>query len=210
MVERAGGTCLPQQAGRAFRVSGRVGRQELERNSALEDRILGQIDRSHPAGADIAQDPVMRDGRADHVATILLLVRGSAERLNRRTGERENRRTRACSPARGSLSPSFVSEWTSGGKLFTCQRLLRAAAIARGTTRRLNGRYRRPCHRRSSGKYTTLRAGTPGLFYLSGIAFDRRGTLGSARHVSLVFSTGSPALPCYDAATKRLNPNWEH
>jgi hypothetical protein len=74
----------------------------------------------------------------------------------------------------------------------------------------MNGRYPEAVPSSFVEDAPTLRAGTHGLFYLSGIAFDRRGTLSRASHVSLVFSTGSPALPCYDAATKRLNPNWEH
>ncbi len=93
----------------------------------------------------------------------------------------------------------------------------------------MNGRYPEAVPSSFIEDAPTLRAGTDGLFYLSGIAFDRAGeysprprhlyesaglrcrsTSRPPRHVSLVFSTGSPALPCYDAATKRLNPNWEH
>jgi hypothetical protein len=69
VIERAGRTGLPQQAGSGVRMTGGVGRQELERDPAVEVRILGQIDRAHPAGADVAKDPVVGDGGADHLDT---------------------------------------------------------------------------------------------------------------------------------------------
>ena len=69
VIERAGRARLPQQAGRGVRMAGGLGRQELERYPALEVRILGEIHRPHPAGADVADDPVVGDGGADHLDT---------------------------------------------------------------------------------------------------------------------------------------------
>ena len=74
MIERAGGARLAQQAGRGFRTAGRFRLQKLERHPPSEVRVLSQIHRSHPAGADAADDPVMGDDGADHCVTILLLA----------------------------------------------------------------------------------------------------------------------------------------
>ena len=73
MIERAGGTRLPEQPGRAFPASGRFRLEKLECHAPVEVRVLSQIHRAHPAGADAADDPVMGDGGADHCVTILLL-----------------------------------------------------------------------------------------------------------------------------------------
>ena len=74
VIERAGGTRLPEQPGRAFPASGRFRLEKLECHTPVEVRVLSQIHRAHPAGADAADDPVMGDGGADHCVTILLLV----------------------------------------------------------------------------------------------------------------------------------------
>ena len=73
MIERAGGTRLAEQPGRAVATSGRFPLQKLERHAPVEVGVLSQIHRAHPAGADAADDPVMGDGGADHCVTILLL-----------------------------------------------------------------------------------------------------------------------------------------
>jgi hypothetical protein len=66
VIERAGGARLPQQAGGGIGIMDRSRRQEFKRDPPLQVRILGQIHRAHTAGADVADDPVVRDGRADH------------------------------------------------------------------------------------------------------------------------------------------------
>ena len=87
VIERAGGARLPQQAGGGVRMADGVRGQELQRNPALEVRVLGKIDRTHPAGADVAEDPVVGDGGADHAREILLpSTRPSSS--NNVTGER--------------------------------------------------------------------------------------------------------------------------
>ena len=69
VIERAGRARLPQQAGSGVGMAGGLRREELERDPALEVRVFGQIHRPHPAGADVAEDPVVGDGGADHLDT---------------------------------------------------------------------------------------------------------------------------------------------
>ncbi len=66
MIERAGGARLAQQAGRGFRIMDRSRRKKFERDPPFEFRIFGQIHRAHAAGADVADDPVVRDVGAYH------------------------------------------------------------------------------------------------------------------------------------------------
>ena len=66
MIERTRGACLPQQASSGLRIMDRSRRQEFQRNPTLQVRIFGQIHRAHAPGADVADDSVVRDGRADH------------------------------------------------------------------------------------------------------------------------------------------------
>ena len=71
MIERAGRAGLPQQSGGGVRMAGGFRREELERDPALEVRILGQIHRPHPAGADVAEDPVVRNAVDQSLGEIL-------------------------------------------------------------------------------------------------------------------------------------------
>jgi hypothetical protein len=66
MIERAGGARLSQQAGRSFWIAGLVRRQKLEGNASAEINILGEINRTHPAGPDVADDPIVRDLGPNH------------------------------------------------------------------------------------------------------------------------------------------------
>ena len=43
-----------------------VGGQELQRDLPAEPFVLGQVDHAHAAGAERAENPVVRDGPADH------------------------------------------------------------------------------------------------------------------------------------------------
>ena len=47
-------------------VPGRIFRQELQRDSALEPGVLRLVDDTHPPAAELLDDPVMRDDIADH------------------------------------------------------------------------------------------------------------------------------------------------
>jgi hypothetical protein len=40
--------------------------QELDRHAAPELEILGLVDHAHAAAAELREDPVARDGGADH------------------------------------------------------------------------------------------------------------------------------------------------
>jgi hypothetical protein len=66
VIERAGRARLSQQAGSGVGMAGGLRREELERDPAVEVRIFGQINSTHAARADVAEDPVVRDGSADH------------------------------------------------------------------------------------------------------------------------------------------------
>ena len=44
----------------------RVGGQELHRHLPPEAFVLGQIDHAHAAGAERAENPIVRQGLADH------------------------------------------------------------------------------------------------------------------------------------------------
>ena len=66
MIQRAGGARLAQQASRGFRIMDRSGQQEFERDPPFQVGIFSQIHRAHAAGADVADDPVVRDAGANH------------------------------------------------------------------------------------------------------------------------------------------------
>ena len=78
MIERTGGPRFAQQAGGRFWIMDRSRRQKLERDVPLEVRVLGQIHSAHTASADVAEDPVVRDGRADHGESMLARVGAAA------------------------------------------------------------------------------------------------------------------------------------
>ncbi len=73
MIERTSGPRLSQQAGRGFWTARRLRVEKLERHSALEGRVLREIDRAHPAGTNVADDPVMGDAGADHPRDLTLV-----------------------------------------------------------------------------------------------------------------------------------------
>ena len=52
-------------------VAGEFRRQEFERNKAAELGVLGLVDYAHAAPAELFDDPVVRDGLADHKVRIL-------------------------------------------------------------------------------------------------------------------------------------------
>jgi alkylation response protein AidB-like acyl-CoA dehydrogenase len=55
----------------AFLVPQKMRRQKLQRHRAVKLRILGLVDDTHPAFAELLGDAVVRDGLADHVGPIL-------------------------------------------------------------------------------------------------------------------------------------------
>ena len=50
-----------------FLVAQKVGGQEFERDRAFEFGVVGFVDHTHPALAELAGDLVMRDGLAEHL-----------------------------------------------------------------------------------------------------------------------------------------------
>ena len=63
------------KAAECLRVFGYIVRQELESDKAAELHVLGLVDHTHPAAAELLDDAVVRDGLADHWAEILGLQR---------------------------------------------------------------------------------------------------------------------------------------
>ena len=57
---------LALKTGERLRVTGHFLRQELERDEAMQPRVLSFIDHTHAATTELLDDAVVRDGLADH------------------------------------------------------------------------------------------------------------------------------------------------
>ena len=68
VVDRARGLRLVREALARGRVAGELRRQELEGDEALEARVFGLVDDSHPAATEPLEHPVVRDCHADHAS----------------------------------------------------------------------------------------------------------------------------------------------
>ncbi len=66
VVESGDGARFAFEAGAAIGVVGGIVRQHLERDLASELRVLGKVHLAHAAGAQCAEDPIVRDGLTDH------------------------------------------------------------------------------------------------------------------------------------------------
>ena len=53
-------------------VLGELGRQELQRHAPPEPRVLGLVDDTHPAGAELRRHAIVRDCSPDHSSVFLL------------------------------------------------------------------------------------------------------------------------------------------
>ena len=73
MIQRGGGLGLALKAAEGLRVFGDVVGQELKSDKAAELHVLGLVDHTHPAAAELLDDAVVRDGLADHWSTMLRL-----------------------------------------------------------------------------------------------------------------------------------------
>src|SRR5437870_1826746 len=60
MVKRRGGFGLLDEAPHAILILGEFGRQQLERDLAVEPCIFGQVNLAHPARAEFGDNAVMR------------------------------------------------------------------------------------------------------------------------------------------------------
>ena len=69
MIEPGRGVGLAQEAPPRRLVGHLAVGQELERDLAIELKILGQVDLAHPALANLRENPVVRDLAADHGAS---------------------------------------------------------------------------------------------------------------------------------------------
>jgi hypothetical protein len=66
MVEGRSRLSLTLKPGQRLRVPGHLIRQELQGNKTMESSVLGLVDHTHPATAQLLNDAVVRDGLADH------------------------------------------------------------------------------------------------------------------------------------------------
>ena len=68
VIERRGRPCLAIEPFAAVRIACQLASQDLERDSALQPGIVGEVDLSHPAFANELNDPVVPEGGPNHAA----------------------------------------------------------------------------------------------------------------------------------------------
>jgi hypothetical protein len=59
MVERRGGPGFLHETANAVRIARQFGRQQLDRDPAMQACVFGQIDLAHAAGAQLGDDAVV-------------------------------------------------------------------------------------------------------------------------------------------------------
>src|SRR4051794_14529806 len=74
MVEGRRSLSFSLETSQGLGVSGDLVRQELQGNKAMESSVLGLVDHTHPAAAQLLDDAVVRDGFADHGIAAMLGV----------------------------------------------------------------------------------------------------------------------------------------
>ena len=62
MIQRGSGLRFALKAGERLRVAGNLVGQELERDEAVQARVLGFVNDTHAAAAELLDDAVVRDG----------------------------------------------------------------------------------------------------------------------------------------------------
>ena len=72
MVQRRSGLSLALEAAESLRIFGDFIGQELESDEAAEFYVLGFIDDTHAAAAELLGNAVMRNGLADHAGRYVL------------------------------------------------------------------------------------------------------------------------------------------
>ena len=80
MIESGGGLGFAKETGFGLVVAKQVRRQELQRDGALEARVLGLVDDAHAALAELFEDLVVTDGLADQDSSIVPAGSGTAHR----------------------------------------------------------------------------------------------------------------------------------
>ena len=66
VIDRRGRARLLKEASLRVGVAHELRREELERHEAAKPEVLGLVDHTHPASADLGDDAIVRDGLADH------------------------------------------------------------------------------------------------------------------------------------------------
>src|SRR2546423_12112851 len=66
MVEGGGSLGFPLEARQSLRITGDLFRKKFEGHEAMQADVFGLIDHTHPAAAQLLDDPVMRYGLTDH------------------------------------------------------------------------------------------------------------------------------------------------
>ena len=66
MVQSGGGLGLALKSRQRLWIFGHIVRQKLERDEAMQSRVLSLVDDAHPAAAQFLDDAIVRDGLADH------------------------------------------------------------------------------------------------------------------------------------------------
>jgi hypothetical protein len=69
VIERSSGFRLSLEACNVIGIGRRL-RQRLERDVAIELEVFGKVHAAHAALADLANDPVVSDGLADHASAL--------------------------------------------------------------------------------------------------------------------------------------------
>ena len=72
MIQSGRGTRLAAKAFQCLRVSATFIGQEFQGDEAAKLGVLGFVDNTHPAAAELLNDAVVRDGLADQSKTSLL------------------------------------------------------------------------------------------------------------------------------------------
>jgi hypothetical protein len=66
VIQRSGGAGLTLESLDSLRISRPIWSEQLDRDRATERRVLGSINQAHPAFAELCENPVVRNGRANH------------------------------------------------------------------------------------------------------------------------------------------------
>src|SRR5450759_2129671 len=66
MVQRRGGASFPPQALQRMPVVSQIVGKKLEGDETAETCVLGLVDHTHPAAAELFDDSIVRGGLADH------------------------------------------------------------------------------------------------------------------------------------------------
>src|ERR1700730_10982233 len=66
MVESRSSLSFSLEAGQGLGVTGEVIGQKLQGDKSVQGHVLGLVDHTHPAAAELLNDTVVRDGLADH------------------------------------------------------------------------------------------------------------------------------------------------